>query len=73
MDYAKLELDASQKGWRCSYCSLFIDCTGRPIFGDELWTIQTTSIHWIENRPSFNYCPCCGMPFEKVVFHGEEV
>lgn len=62
MEYAKLELDASAKGWRCSECGLLIDSIGRPIFGNELWTIETKSIHWIENKPEFSYCPKCGKP-----------
>ena len=64
MEYAKLELDASKKGWRCSKCGLPVDCIGRPIFGDEVWIIQTKSINWIENKPEFRYCPGCGSPFE---------
>lgn len=64
MEYAELELDATIKGWRCSNCSLLVDCIGRPIFGNEVWFIQTKSINWIENKPRFLFCPKCGMPFK---------
>lgn len=62
---AKLELDASIKGWRCSACGLPFDSIGRPLFGREVWIIKTTSINWLENRPPIRYCPGCGEPIEK--------
>lgn len=61
-DYVRLELDAAQKGWRCSGCGLLSDVLGRPIFGGEAWTIQTKSINWLENRPKYKFCPKCGKP-----------
>lgn len=64
MEYARLELDATIKGWRCSECGLIVDCIGRPIFGNEAWIIQTKSINWIENKPKFLYCPKCGKPIK---------
>jgi len=67
---AKLELDASRKGWRCSACGLPFDCIGRPVFGDEPWTIKTTSINWLENRPKIRFCPNCGEAIEKERGHG---
>ena len=62
MEYTKFELNASEKGWRCKECGLLIDCIGRPLFGNEPWIIQTSSINWIENRPEWNFCPKCGRP-----------
>ena len=64
---AKLELDAANKGWRCSDCRLPFDCIGRPIFGGEAWMIKTTSINWLENKPRIKYCPNCGKPIESEV------
>ena len=60
MEYTKLELDATIKGWRCAECGLIADCIGRPIFGNEPWIIQTRSINWLENRPKWWFCPGCG-------------
>ena len=65
MEYTKLELDASKKGWRCAECGLLIDAIGRPIFGNETWTFETKSISWIENKPEWNYCPKCGKPIKE--------
>lgn len=56
----EFELNASEKGWTCTGCGLLIDCIGRPVFGAEMWTVQTRSNNWIENRPEFNFCPKCG-------------
>ena len=64
MEFTKFELDASIKGWRCAECGLIVDCLGRPIFGNEMFTVQTRSINWIENKPEFNYCPKCGRPIK---------
>lgn len=65
MDYAKLELDASRKGWVCSECGLFSDCLGRPIFNNTLWFIETKSMNWLENKPSYSFCPKCGKPIRR--------
>ena len=62
---AKLELDASKKGWRCSSCGLFVDSIGRPIFGHEPWTIQMKTNTWLENKPAYRFCPGCGEPIER--------
>lgn len=62
MEYAKLELNASKHGWNCSSCKLFVDCVGRPIFGNEVWIITSTGTAWIENKPKFRFCPQCGKP-----------
>lgn len=59
-DYVKFELDASEKGWRCSGCGLRVDAIGRPIFGHEIWVITSRGTAWIENKPEFNFCPKCG-------------
>lgn len=61
-DYAKLELNASKKGWNCSECGLFTDCVGRPLFGNEAWIFETKSNNWLENKPNYKYCPGCGRP-----------
>ena len=63
MESVKLELNASRHGWNCSKCGLFIDCIGRPILGNELITVDSKGIAWIENRPKYNFCPNCGKPF----------
>jgi hypothetical protein len=65
MDYVELELNASEHGWTCSGCGLFIDAMGRPVFGHELWKITSTGKSWIENKPEFVYCPKCGKPFKR--------
>ena len=59
-DYVSFELDAGEKGWRCSGCGLRVDVIGRPIFGTEIWVITSNGIAWIENRPKYNFCPKCG-------------
>ena len=69
-EYAKLELDASNHGWKCSECGLSVDSIGRPLFGSEVWVIYSKGTAWIENRPKFNYCPKCGKPFEGGETHG---
>lgn len=71
MNYAKLELDASVKGWRCSQCGLLFDCIGRPIFGTESFFIQIKTNNWLENRPKIRFCPGCGAPV-KEGYHDEE-
>lgn len=63
MNRAILELDAANKCWRCSECGLVYDCIGRPIFGNESWTIKPRSNSWLENRPQNKYCANCGMRF----------
>lgn len=62
---AKLELDAANKGWRCSECGLPYDCIGRPIFGEEPWVITAKSNNWIENKPQNKYCANCGARLER--------
>ena len=62
---AKLELDASRKGWRCSDCGLSFDAIGRPIFGDEPWVIKPRTNSWLENRPRIKFCPGCGAPIRE--------
>ena len=69
---AKLELDASKKGWRCSDCGLSFDCIGRPLFGDEAWIIQPRSNTWLENKPQIKYCPGCGQPIGECERNGEK-
>lgn len=69
---AKLELDAARKGWVCSQCKLFTDALGRPIFGGEMWTIKTNSIHYLENKPEYKFCPGCGEPIEGSVNRGKK-
>ena len=59
-DYVVFELDAAQKGWRCSGCGLRVDAIGRPIFGKEMFIVTAKGTAWIENRPIFVYCPQCG-------------
>ena len=59
-DYVKFELDAGEKGWRCSGCGLRVDSIGRPIFGQEAWEIISKNTTWIENKPCFIFCPKCG-------------
>ena len=61
-EYVSLELNASEKGWNCSFCGLFTDCAGRPIFGNEAWVIVANTSHWIENKPEYKFCPGCGKP-----------
>ena len=62
MDKVEYELNASRKGWNCSGCGLFVDCVGRPIFGNEIWVITSKGVAWIENKPKFKFCPQCGKP-----------
>ena len=61
-EYVTFELNASEHGWNCSGCGLRIDALGRPIFGNEVWTITSKGTAWIENKPMFLYCPRCGKP-----------
>jgi len=66
LECVNLELDATNKGWRCSGCGLLIDCIGRPLFGSENITVRSKSIHWIENKPQYKFCPKCGKPVKDV-------
>lgn len=66
-EYVKFELDAGNNGWKCSGCSLRVDCIGRPIFGKQVWVVSSSGVSWFENYPKFNYCPNCGKPVEKKV------
>lgn len=65
METTKFELDASERGWRCSSCGLLIDAIGRAIFGNEPWTVTARSTSWIENKPDYNFCPKCGRKVER--------
>jgi len=62
---AKLELDAANKGWRCSECGLPFDALGRPIFGHEAWSVVPHTNSWLENKPEIKYCPSCGAPIKE--------
>ena len=62
MDKVEYELNASDKGWNCSNCGLFVDCIGRPIFGSEMLVITSKGTAWIENKPKYKFCPQCGKP-----------
>ena len=64
-DCVRLELDAANKGWRCSGCGLFSDFLGRPLFGGENLVIKTKSIGWLQNRPKYKFCPGCGKPLKE--------
>lgn len=64
MDYVKLELDASQKGWRCSGCGIQIDSIGRPVMGELPWLVITRRNNWIDSKPNWKFCPSCGKPIE---------
>lgn len=65
MDYIEFELNASEKGWNCSGCGLFVDPLGRPIFGNEVWVISSKGTAWLENKPQFLFCPKCGKPVRR--------
>lgn len=65
METVKLELNASKRGWNCSGCGLFFDSIGRPIFGEEVFTVVHKGTAWLENRPHILYCPKCGRKVEE--------
>ena len=64
MEKVRLELNASKHGWNCTGCGLFTDAIGRPIFGEEIWTIYSKGTAWIENKPKYKFCPLCGKEVE---------
>ena len=65
MDKVEYELNASKKGWNCSNCGLFVDCIGRPIFGNEMFVITSKGVAWLENKPKYKFCPSCGKPVKE--------
>ena len=70
MEYVKLELDASERGWRCSGCNMLVDSIGRPVMGELPWLVISRRNSWIESKPAWKFCPNCGKPFEGGVKNG---
>ena len=66
MEYATLELNASEHGWNCSECGQKFDSIGRPLSGKEMWIFYSKGTAWLENKPKIKFCPGCGKPIKEV-------
>ena len=69
---AELALAATKFGWECTNCHQLYDAMWRPNTLEKIWR-PPVSLQWMIDKPTFRYCPSCGVEFGKEIECGEEI
>lgn len=69
---ASLELMATQSVWVCSNCHARFDAFWRHVEEGKKAYTPPKAYQWTSDKPTFNYCPQCGVSLRKESDSGEE-